>query len=526
MDQYVIYLRKSRVDIEAEAYGDEDTLARHEKALVALANRHNLNVTAIYPEIVSGETIEERPYMKRLLKEVESGMWSGVLVMEVERLARGDTRDQGLVAQTFKYSSTKIYTPMKIYDPDNEYDEEYFEFGLYMSRREYKTINRRLQRGRIASVSEGKYVGNKAPYGYMRKKLERTKGFTLEPHPEEADVVKLIYHLFTCGEIQPGGTYQRYNLSSIARYLNNIGIKPRISDAWVTSSIRLILTNPVYYGMIRWQRRPQNKQMVNSKIQKSRPINNDYILKKGLHEAIIDENTFTLAQSLLKEKSSAPINHKRNMQNPLAGLIICGKCGRVMLRKIHKNSQTAIACTAPHCTNVSSPLSFVEEAILNALGDLMSNYKIMLKSENHIDHDITNLIENQLNESKKDLDQLEKQLNKIHTLYERDEYDTEQFMQRSALVNSQINEVKEKIRNIYELRSKEAGNDKNMSLIVPRLEHVLNVYDGLPTAEDKNRLLKDVITKVIYTKEKQGRYNNNNPRDFELKIYPRGLRTD
>lgn len=80
---------------------------------------------------------------------MESGSKKDVFVMEVERLARGDTIDQGIVAQTFKYSNTKIITPMKIYDPNNEYDEEYFEFGLFMPRREYKTTNRRLQRGRI-----------------------------------------------------------------------------------------------------------------------------------------------------------------------------------------------------------------------------------------------------------------------------------------------------------------------------------------------------------------------------------------
>lgn len=84
--------------------------------------------------------------------------------MEVERLARGDTIDQGLVAQAFKFSDTRIITPVKSYDPNNEFDEEYFEFGLFMSRREYKVINRRLQRGRLASVKEGKWVSNRAPY--------------------------------------------------------------------------------------------------------------------------------------------------------------------------------------------------------------------------------------------------------------------------------------------------------------------------------------------------------------------------
>ncbi len=155
---YAIYLRKSREDIESEKYGEGETLARHEKILTNLAKKRNLNISKIYREVVSGETISERKEMQKLLQDVENEKWNGVLVVEIERLARGDTADQGRVLRAFKYSHTKIITPIKTYDPDNEFDEEYFEFGLFMSRREYKTINRRLQRGREISVSEGKFV--------------------------------------------------------------------------------------------------------------------------------------------------------------------------------------------------------------------------------------------------------------------------------------------------------------------------------------------------------------------------------
>ena len=149
---YCLYVRKSRADAEAEARGEGETLARHTNTLLELAKLRHLDITQIYREIVSGETIAARPVMQQLLSEVEQGMWDGVLVMEVERLARGDTVDQGIVAQTFKFSNTKIITPVKDYDPNNEFDEEYFEFGLFMSRREYKTINRRLQRGQSSSL--------------------------------------------------------------------------------------------------------------------------------------------------------------------------------------------------------------------------------------------------------------------------------------------------------------------------------------------------------------------------------------
>ncbi|MEG1501627.1 MAG: recombinase family protein, partial [Clostridiales bacterium] len=158
---YCLYLRKSRRDAEAEAHGEGETIARHEKILLQVAKNQGLSITEIHREIVSGETIAARPIVQKLLSQVEQGLWQGVLVMEIERLARGDTIDQGIIAQTFKLSDTKIITPVKTYDPNNEFDEEYFEFGLFMSRREYKTINRRLQSGRKQSAMEGNFIGNK-----------------------------------------------------------------------------------------------------------------------------------------------------------------------------------------------------------------------------------------------------------------------------------------------------------------------------------------------------------------------------
>ena len=56
-EEYCIYLRKSRADLDAEAHGEGETLARHERILLELAKRDKLNVTEIYREIVSGDTI-------------------------------------------------------------------------------------------------------------------------------------------------------------------------------------------------------------------------------------------------------------------------------------------------------------------------------------------------------------------------------------------------------------------------------------------------------------------------------------
>ena len=242
-----IYLRKSRADIELEKNGEMETLKRHEKILLSVAKSLNLNISKIYKEIVSGETIAARPEIQKLLAEVEEGKWDFVLVMEVERLARGDTIDQGVVSRAFKVHNTKIVTPVKTYDPSNEFDEEYFEFGLFMSRREYKTINRRIQRGRIQSATEGRFLGSVGPYGYDKVKIPTDKCYTLKPN-HEADAVRLIYNLYISGN----------GCTSIARVLDAKGIKPRIGDKWSKATIKDIIKNPTYIGKISWSKGNQN----------------------------------------------------------------------------------------------------------------------------------------------------------------------------------------------------------------------------------------------------------------------------
>ena len=54
--------------------------------------------------------------MIELLSEVEKGMYDAVLVMDIDRLGRGNMQDQGLILSTFKKSNTKIITPRKVYD--------------------------------------------------------------------------------------------------------------------------------------------------------------------------------------------------------------------------------------------------------------------------------------------------------------------------------------------------------------------------------------------------------------------------
>lgn len=465
--RYLIYLRKSRKDVEAERAGAGETLARHEAELLSLAIKLNLNIGAVYREIVSGETIAARPEMQRLLSEVETGRWAGVLVMEIERLARGDTKDQGIVAEAFKYGNAKIVTPAKIYDPENEFDEEYFEFGLFMSRREYKTINRRIQRGRIASVQEGKYIASSSPYGYQRVKIPDGKGYTLAIVPEEAEVVRLIFQLYTMGLPNSNGTPERLGCCRIARHLDSLHIPARKSNSWSASSIRDILSNPAYMGKVRWQWRREQKKIIDGKIVITRHKDNKCKLYDGLHEAIISEPVFLFAESLRKTKDYIPKKENSLLQNPLSGLIYCKKCGKLMTRlgSNKKNRYDTLKCINRSCDNISAPLYLIEQELIHAFGSWAADYELTW-TENSADSNQM-LLETQkaaINKLKIQLQRLNGQLDKTFDLLEQGIYTNEMFSERNQALKQQIDEMNHRIseaEKIYYLEIQHANTSKN-----------------------------------------------------------------
>lgn len=523
--QYCVYLRKSRADLDAEARGEGETLARHERALIELAKRQKLNIVEIYREVVSGETIAARPVMQKLLAEVEQGVWSGVLVMEVERLARGDTVDQGIMAQTFKYSSTKIITPMKTYDPNNEFDEEYFEFGLFMSRREYKTINRRLQRGRLASVKEGKYVANQPPYGYVRKKIEHDKGYTLEPHPEEAEVIKMIFELYAYGEKQPDGTYKRFGSAMICRRLNDLRILAKKADAWVPASVRDILGNPVYNGKIRWNWRPKNKKMLDGEVRIERPRSSlaDCIIVDGLHEAIIDDETWNLTQTLIAQNPPHPGPSQYPLKNPLSGIVYCGKCGRSMTRRPYSNGDLpTLMCPVTSCDNISSRLDIVEEHIIMALEKWLHDYKLNwgVNAEKKPKNTQIGVKSKALKKIDDELKNLEKQIESLHDLLEQGVYSTDKFLERSKLLSEKIKHTQQDRAALALELNIEENREEARKNIIPKVEKVLEVYAKTEDVKLKNDLLKDVLEKVVYRKSVNARWHASAD-DFEIELYPK-----
>ena len=502
---YCIYLRKSRADMDAERQGI-DTLARHEKILTSYAAEHGYSIGKIYREVVSGDTIAARPQVQQMLQDAEAGMWEGVLVMEVERLSRGATIDQGIIAQVFKFSNTKIITPYKVYNPNDEYDEEFFEYGLFQSRREYKAITKRQQRGVLQSCQEGKWVYNKVPYGYERYKLEHEKGYSLRIVPEQGKVVRMIYTLYRDG----------MGYSSISDYLNNMNI-PAPGDHWTYNTVCSMLQNPVYNGKIKRGARAVVKTTEGGTLKSSRPRNKHYNIYEGLHEPIIDDILWRTVQDKFATHPSKPVAKALEIRNPLAGLVYCQMCGHKMIRRPQDRCRTMIICPVKSCHNISCYESVLEQTVI----DYLCKYLEELKTNTGMSIDTTTIeiLKASLQKSNKEIEQLNNQLDNAYDLVEQGVYSADIFMKRQKSINGKLAAEKLKNEGITAQIHKEEKVIRQRDTLIPRIENTLNVYWDLDPTE-KNRMLCDIIDHIDYVKtersKKNGPYNN-----FQIVVHPR-----
>jgi DNA invertase Pin-like site-specific DNA recombinase/uncharacterized protein YlaN (UPF0358 family) len=488
--QYAMYLRKSRKDKALEDNGI-DTLERHEKALRDLAERQGLEIGEVYREVVSADSIEDREEMKRLLRDVHNNKWAGVLVFELERLARGDTKDQGIVAEAFKYSETLIVTPIKTYDPNNETDETYFEFGLFMSRQEYKTIKRRLNAGVILSILEGNYLSPVAPYGYDiidRGRRDRT----LKPN-DKAKIVQMMFRWYTVDKI---------SFCEIAQKLTDMGVpSPKGYSYWTSFSVTKIIKNDVYIGKVRhgkWKDVKEYDQETGKlKTVCRQQKDENVIIADGKHPALIDIETWNIAVS--RHNLNTRIRKNAELSNPLAGLLRCSECGLMMqYKKTVRPTKTYEwfrhrADYATKCNCNTSDYKDVMDALVFALREYIADFEVKLEGSSKVE---AQQHADMISEMEKNLEALKARRKKVLIAYEDDVYTKEEFEERKADINADITILSARIEEAKNTAPEEIDYHEK---IVKFSEAVELIRSGA-SAKDINDYLKEILCEIRYSK--------------------------
>lgn len=503
-DMYAMYLRKSRADLELEAMGEGETLAKHKAMLYKLAAKHDIHPDqiVIYQEIVSGESLQDRPEALRLLDDVYARKYKGVLVVEIERLARGNTKDQGEVADAFQLTDTKIITPVKVYDPNDEFDQEYFEFGLFMSRREYKTIRRRLEAGKLQSVLDGNYILPQRIFGYNIEKKGKNDRY-LVINKEEAKLVQMMFDWYT---------EEGRSCGWIARQFTTMGIPTaKGSKEWEKATITDMLKNTHFIGMIPWgkYKTVKTKDPETGKVKKRRVKAKPEEIRqiKGKHKAIISEEQFYKAQA--RFTTQLPVNLDTKIVNPLAGILHCADCGKSMswfddrkrgktIRYTHRESAI--------CRKKSLPADDVLDVLVEALEADIKNCEIEMQNDGNKAERIRHAAMIESMES--ELVKQERKRKKLFDDYEDEIYTRDEFIERKQIYMQTIDGLKEQIK-IAKENLPEAVDYS--AKIVTLHEMIAMIRNTEVDAKAKNDFLCKYIEDITYDIIDYGRGKGGKP---------------
>lgn len=357
-----IYLRVSTAD-QAERF----SLPAQRRLLVEYCGREGWSYEIYEDAGISGETLDARPAMLRLLQDAKAGRVQVALAIEMERFSRSkDLLDWLIIKQAFREGRVRFGTPAQLYDPAEAEDDFLTDLFGALSKREKQKMLARTLRGKLEAARRGRYV-TRPPYAY--RLAGRSEG-RLVVCEDEAETVRLIFRLLLNG----AGT------RAVAADLERRGVAaPHGQRRWARSTVRRIVTNQVYAGVAHYNQRQTTSQHGRagtrwSKIIRFRP--SDEWVAVAVPRIVSDE-TFAAAQEQLR-RSRALARRRQEREYLLKGLVRCGACGRPMtgvpFRDVpYHRCAGKQASAAPRCTSRSVRAAtletFVWEQLVRMLRD-------------------------------------------------------------------------------------------------------------------------------------------------------------
>lgn len=182
---------------------------------------------------------------------------------------------------------------------------------------EHENITVQFMAARMQKLMNGGWPGGGVPYGYVSVNKE------LVVVPEAADLVRMIYQKYLEPDMM---------LNTVVGWMNENGYKrvAKGEDKVITSDfVSSVLGNPVYYGMIVYNRRTNSEEI------KRNP--KEIISVRGKHEAIVDEETWEAAREKRK-RTGVKWNktHSLEHEHILSGLLKCSVCGAGMAGTVRR----------------------------------------------------------------------------------------------------------------------------------------------------------------------------------------------
>ena len=340
-----LYERLSRDD---ELQGESNSISNQKQMLEDFARRNGLpNPTHFTDDGISG-TRFDRPGFLAMMEEVEAGRVEAIVIKDMSRLGR-DYLKVGQVMEVLRQRGVRLIAINDGVD-SLKGDDDFTPFRNIMNEFYARDTSRKIRSVFKSKGMSGKHLTGTVIYGYLWD--EKREHWLVDE--EAAEVVRRIFSL----TLEGYGPYQiACKLSAdrieipvvhLARFNEGVNRSKPVKDpyGWGSSTIVNILKKREYLGhTINFKTRKHFKD------KKSHYVSEDeWTIFENTHEAIIDQQTFDLAQKIRSNVRRYP--NGWGEAAPLTGLLYCADCGGKMYVHRTNNGKRVSQYTCSNYTKV------------------------------------------------------------------------------------------------------------------------------------------------------------------------------
>lgn len=242
----------------------------------------------------------DRPELQRLLQDISDGQIDVVVVYRLDRLTRNVSNLDDLLRH-FEKHKVGLKSATELFDTTTAAGRLFLYMVAVLAQWERENLGERVRMGLEEKVLQGGWHGSTPPFGY-----DLGENGKLVVNEKEAQVVRKMYELYIKG----------MGDNKITVWLNKRGYTTKAGYSWSHTTVRYILTNPIYIGNLRW----------------NFTTNGEYVEIENAVPAIIDRKTFEQAQKLREARAH---DHPRQATSTyiFSGRLRCGRCGAALKGK-------------------------------------------------------------------------------------------------------------------------------------------------------------------------------------------------
>lgn len=528
-----IYSRKSKFTGKGESIGNQVDLCRE---YVRLHYGEKALETALVFEdegFSGGNT--NRPAFQRMMAQVERGEIGTLVVYRLDRVSRNVSDFSGMI-ENLKHKDVTFVSIRENFDTSTPMGRAMMYIASVFSQLERETIAERIRDNMHELAKTGRWLGGNTPTGYKSESVKSVtvdgktkKACKLKLIPEEAEIVKTIFDLFT----------QTGSLTMTEAELLKRRLLTKNENQFTRFAIKAILQNPVYmiadedafeyfrlkgsevfssreafdgvHGILAYNRTDQEK----GKTTVFNPVN-EWIVSVGKHPGIIPGKVWVAVQDNLERNKSKAYRRPRKNEALLTGLVFCA-CGNRMYPRLSKRTTadgepiyTYVCkmkerskkelCKRRNANGNTLDVAIIEQ--LKRLADEKSDFARQLEKSKMFYTGDREEYERRLASMRKEKADLEKKVSfLVDTLAETEEGAVKKsILNRLGEMNLEIDKLSMGIEEMVSLASEHALSDIEFDVLRQLLTMIKNGFDDM-TYEQKRVAIRTVVRRIIWDGE-------------------------